>query len=86
MTYFICSCVSRHWKLSFQNRSRELFPPIADSMFVKFKRICESVIEVFLGVKFLCLEIRIRQKLDNLSDVGPLSVENEALLKCNFTS
>ena len=55
-------------------------------MFVKFKRICESVIEVFLGVKFLCLEIRIRQKLDNLSDVGPLSVENEALLKCNFTS
>ena len=54
-------------------------------MFVKFKQIYRSVIKIFFGVKFLCLEIRIRQKMDNL-DVGPLSVENEALLNCSFTS
>ena len=38
ITYFTCSSISRHWELFFQNRSRELFPPIAASMFVKFKR------------------------------------------------
>ena len=38
ITYFTCSSISRHWELFFQNRSQELFPPIAASMFVKFKR------------------------------------------------
>ena len=38
ITYFTCSCISLHWELLVQNRSRELFPPTADSMFVKFKR------------------------------------------------
>ena len=38
ITYFTCSSISRHWELFFQNRSRELFPPIAALMFVKFKR------------------------------------------------
>ena len=28
----------QHWELFFQNRSLKLFPPIASSMFVKFKR------------------------------------------------
>ena len=37
ITYFTCSNISRHWELFFQNRPRELFPPIAASMFVKFK-------------------------------------------------
>ena len=35
ITYFTCSTISRDWELFFQNRSRELFPPIATSMFVK---------------------------------------------------
>ena len=26
ITYFTCSCISLHWELSLQNRSRELFP------------------------------------------------------------
>ena len=30
--------ISWHWELFFQNRSRELFPPITASMYVKFKR------------------------------------------------
>ena len=38
ITYFTCSSISRQWELFVQNRSRELFPPIAASMFVKFKR------------------------------------------------
>ena len=38
ITYFTCSSMSRHWELFFQNRSQELFPPMAASMFVKFKR------------------------------------------------
>ena len=38
ITYFTCSSISRHWDLFFQNRSQELFPPIATLMFVKFKR------------------------------------------------
>ena len=38
IAYFTCACISRQWKLFFQNRSRELFPPIAASMFLKFKR------------------------------------------------
>ena len=36
--YFTCSGISRHWELFFENHSRELFRPIAASMFVKFKR------------------------------------------------
>ena len=38
ITYFTCSSISRFWELFFQNRSRELFPTIAASMIVKFKR------------------------------------------------
>ena len=38
ITYFIYRSISRHWELFLQNYSRELFPPIAVSMFVKFKR------------------------------------------------
>ena len=38
ITYFTCSSISQYWELFFQNRSRELFLPIAASMFVKFKR------------------------------------------------
>ena len=38
ITYFTCSSFSRREELVFQNRSLELFPPIAASMFVKFKR------------------------------------------------
>ena len=28
ISYFTCSCISRHWELFFQNRSRGLFPPV----------------------------------------------------------
>ena len=38
ITYFTRSSISQHWELSFQNRSWELFPPIAASLFVKFKQ------------------------------------------------
>ena len=38
ITYLTCSSICRHRELFFQNRYRELFPPIAASMFVKFKR------------------------------------------------
>ena len=38
ITYFTYSSLSRYWELFFENQSRELFPPIAASMFVKFKR------------------------------------------------
>ena len=55
ITYFTCSSISRHWELFFQNRSQELFPPIATSMFVTFKRnlICERVIEIFWDEVFM---------------------------------
>ena len=49
ITYFTCSSISRHWELFFKNRSRELFPPIAASMFVKFN----SVIELFQDEDFM---------------------------------
>ena len=49
ITYFTCSSISRHWEMFFQNRSRELFPLIAASMFVKFK----SVIEIFQDEDFM---------------------------------
>ena len=48
ITYFTCSSISRHWEMFFQNRSRELFPPIAASM-LKFK----SVIEIFWDEDFM---------------------------------
>ena len=35
---FYLQLISRHRELLFQNRSRELFPPIAAPMIVKFKR------------------------------------------------
>ena len=38
ITYFTCSCISWHWELFFQNRSRKLFSPISASTFVKLKR------------------------------------------------
>ena len=38
ITYFTYRSISRYWELFFQNHARELFPPIAASMFVKFKR------------------------------------------------
>ena len=38
ITYFTCSSISQQWELFFQNRSREFFPPIGASMFMKFKR------------------------------------------------
>ena len=38
ITYFTCNSISRHWELFFQNRLLELFPTIAVSMLVKFKR------------------------------------------------
>ena len=38
ITYFTYSNISWHWQLFFQNRSRELFSPIAASMFVKLKK------------------------------------------------
>ena len=58
--------------------------PLAASMAVKFNRNLElkRVIEIFWGEGFM---VRNTVKLDNL-DVRPLFVENEALLKCNFTS
>ena len=37
ITYFTCGSISRHSKLFFQS-SQELFPPLAASLFVKFKR------------------------------------------------
>ena len=49
ITYFTCSSISRHWELFFKNRSRELFPPIAASMFVKLN----SVIEIFQDEDFM---------------------------------
>ena len=36
--FFTCSSISGHWEMFLQNRLLELFPPIAASMFVKFKR------------------------------------------------
>ena len=51
MTYFSCSSISRHWGLFFQNRSREPFPPIAASVFVKF--FCKGVIEIFWDKVFM---------------------------------
>ena len=38
ISYFTCIRIPRLWELFFQTRSRELFPLIAASMFVKFKR------------------------------------------------
>ena len=38
IAYFTCSSISRHWELFFEKHSRELFPLITASMFVKFKR------------------------------------------------
>ena len=67
---------------SSKNRSWEPFPPTAASMFVKFKRICKSVVEIFWDEVFI---VRNTVKMDSL-DVWPLSVVNEALLTCNFTS
>ena len=51
-------------------------------MFVKFKLNIQSIFEIFWDEMFM---IEIQQKLDDL-DVWPLSIENEALLKCNFAS
>ena len=49
ITYFTCSSISPHWQLFFQNRSQELFPPIATSMFVKFKRNLQERYRDILG-------------------------------------
>ena len=38
ITYFTCNSISQHWELFFQNLLLELFPTIAASMLVKFKR------------------------------------------------
>ena len=38
----------------------------------------------YFGIKFLSLDDTVKKK-ENL-DVWPLSVENDALLTCNFTS
>ena len=42
IVYFKGSSISRHWELFFEKHSRELFPLIAASMFVKFKRNLEE--------------------------------------------
>ena len=63
----------------FQNRSRELFTPIKWSLI----EICKSlIIEIFWDEVFMVFNT---VKMDSL-DVWPLSVENEALLTCNFIS
>ena len=52
-------------------------------MFVKFNSVkFKSVIEIFWDEGLI---VRNSKKMENL-DVWPLSVENEALLTCNFTS
>ena len=55
-TYSTCSSISQQRELFFQNRSRELFPPVAASTFVKFKRnlyMCKSVIEILWDEVFM---------------------------------
>ena len=47
ITYFTCSRISWHWKLLFENRSQELFSPIAASMSEKFRQNLYSIIKLF---------------------------------------
>ena len=57
ITYFTCSLISWYWELFFHHRSRELYPPIAASMFVKAKSV--KALSRYFGIKFLQLEIRL---------------------------
>ena len=61
ITYYTYSNIS-HWELFLQNRSGELFPPIVASMFVKLKRNCKSVIEIFWDEVFI---VRNKVKKEN---------------------
>ena len=47
ITYFTCSSISRHWELFW-----ELFPTIAASIFVKFKRNLQERYPDILGRPF----------------------------------
>ena len=60
ITYFPCSNIS-HWELFLQNRSRELFPLIVASMFVKLKRNLQERSRYF-GMKFLSLKYGKKKK------------------------
>ena len=57
ITYFTCGSISRHSKLFFQS-SQELFPPLAASLFVKFKRNLYGALSRYFGMKLLLLEVR----------------------------
>ena len=74
-SYCTCSRISRRWELFFPNSLRKLFPPVAVSMFVTFKRNFKSLIEIFLDEVFM-LEIRL--KLNSL-DVRLLSAKTRHL-------
>ena len=50
-------------KTVLKNRSGELFPPIVASMFVKLKRKCKSVTEIFWDEVFI---VRNKVKKENL--------------------
>ena len=63
LPYSTCSNIS-HWELCLQNRSRELFPPIVASMFVKLKRNCKRVIEIFWDEVFIVRNKVKRKNLD----------------------
>ena len=52
-----------HWELFLQNRSGKLFPLIVALMFVKLKRNCKSVIEIFWDKGFI---VRNKVKKENL--------------------
>ena len=60
------------------------FSDAVASMFVKFKQNLKSVVEIFWNEVFIIRNTLRKGKL--YLDVWPLSVHNEALLTCNFTS
>ena len=66
----------------FHSHSRERISATPPPMFVKFKL---NIPEHFRDILGRNVYGRNTAKLDNL-DVWPLSIENEALLKCNFAS
>ena len=63
LPYSTCSNIS-HWELFLQNRSGELFPPTVASMFVKLKRNCKSVIEIFWDEVFIVKNTVKKENLD----------------------
>ena len=68
------TALSKSFTIAFSSNSRQCLSGLSE--------ICKSVVDIFWDEVFMA---RNTVKNDNL-DVWPLSVENEALLTCNFTS